>query len=135
MKPYILPAQLSALDHVCKWFSIAGGILLLAWWTWPSLIPVRFGRALLLIFGLSGCASFGYQWEQTRAPSVKPWLYVTVTDTDFACRSAGADLERRLSRINACAQWKPIGCVIYIPENAPRWMIEHEERHCMGEQH
>lgn len=59
---------------------------------------------------------FRYEWQQTRAASAKPWIYLSVADVDFACRTVGADPAHRLDRINGCAQWKPAGCVIYLQE-------------------
>ena len=102
---------------------------------WPLLIAA--GLAILAaVWASTGHASlFGYQWQQTRQPSLKPWLYVTIADTDRTCREVGADPQRQLGRINACATWKAQGCIVYLPSNAPRWIVEHEERHCEGWDH
>lgn len=89
----------------------------------------------LLIAVLEGCASIGDEWTKTRPASIKPWLYVKVAEADFVCRTLGADPRRRLGRINACATWQPVNCVIYLPENAPAWLIAHEEKHCEGYSH
>lgn len=97
----------------------------------------RLVMALVIIIALGaifGCASMDHQWTKARPESVKPWLYVTVQDVDRACRDAGAPTEG-IDRINACATWKPTGCIIYLPPNAPRWIIEHEEKHCAGFTH
>ncbi len=83
---------------------------------------------------LQGCASMDYVWRQARPASVKPWLYVYALDVDAACRMVGAQAKTG-QRINGCAQWKPVGCVIFLPESAPRWIVEHEERHCQGWSH
>ena len=32
----------------------------------------------------------------------------------------------------ACAEWTDNICDIYISENAPDWMLEHELQHCNG---
>ncbi len=92
--------------------------------------------AIILICLLAGCAApgFDYAWTQARPASVKPWLYITVADPDRTCRAIGTS-SLYLGSIAACATWKPVGCVVYLPKDAPRWMIEHEERHCMGEVH
>ena len=91
------------------------------------------GRVILLLL-LSGCASFDHDWKKTRPESVKPWLYVYALDVDLACRGFGAQAAAG-HRINGCAVWKPVNCVIVLPYNPPAWLIEHEERHCMGEIH
>ena len=76
-----------------------------------------------------------YEWVQTRPASAKPWFYVSVEDVDTTCRLLGSDPQRKLSRINGCATWKPQGCEIYLPQNSPAWIKEHEERHCAGFTH
>lgn len=58
-----------------------------------------------------------YVWAKTREASLKPWFYLHVEDTDKVCRSIGADLQRTLSHIAACAQWQPQGCIIVLPVN------------------
>ena len=88
-----------------------------------------------LVMLCTGCASTDYQWTKARPASVKPWFYVTVADTDRTCRDVGADPQRRLGRINACATWLPVGCIIYLPEGPHLWIIRHEERHCEGHDH
>ena len=115
-EPYIVPEQLDPLDRWCRIFAITVG-------------------AALILFWLTGCASFDYQWQQTRPASAKPWVYVIVADADEVCRATGADPERRLGRINACATWKPEGCIIYLPQNAPQWLEDHENMHCAGLTH
>ena len=106
----------------------------------PPLIPawLLIATAAAIMAALlvtMGCATMDYRWQQTRPASAKPWFYVTVADADFTCRTLGADPERSLARINACAQWQPVGCTVYVPENAPRWIVEHEEKHCLGFTH
>lgn len=86
-------------------------------------------------FLLAGCATFDYQWAQTRAASQKPWFYITVADPDATCRALGADAGRSLGRIHACAQWHPSGCVIFVGKDAQAWLIAHEEKHCAGWTH
>ena len=56
-----------------------------------------------------------YTWTQTRAASVKPWLYVKVDDIDRTCRELGTQAQAG-HRINACAKWQPINCIIYLPK-------------------
>lgn len=85
-----------------------------------------------LIFLLSGCTSFDYEWVQTRPVSVKPWFYVEVDNVDSVCRFIGADYMHQLERINACSQWQVKGCIVYLPKNYPSWIKAHEEKHCMG---
>ena len=91
-------------------------------------------KAILLSLLLSGCATLDYRWEQTRPPSMKPWLYVYALDADLACRGLGAQAAAT-ARINGCAVWKPVNCIIVLPENPPQWLIEHEQRHCEGWTH
>ena len=91
------------------------------------------GRIILILL-LSGCASHQYDWKKTRPESVKPWIYVHVIDPDLACRGFGSQAGATV-RINGCAVWKPVNCVIVLPENPPKWLIEHEERHCEGWNH
>ncbi len=88
---------------------------------------------ILVCLFIPGCAApgFDYAWTQAREPSLKPWLYVVVSDPDRTCRDLGTST-LYLGRIAACATWKPVGGVIYLPKDAPRWMIEHEERHLEG---
>ncbi len=91
---------------------------------------------LLVCLFLPGCASpgFDYAWTQAREPSLKPWLYVTVADPDRTCRELGTST-LYLGRIAACATWKPQGCVIYLPKDAPEWIVLHEQEHCLGKVH
>ena len=83
---------------------------------------------------LSGCATDQYQWKQTRPPSEKPWVYIYALDTDTLCRGLGSKVSFAL-KIQGCSIWKERGCVIVIPENPPKWLIEHEEKHCEGWDH
>lgn len=93
------------------------------------------GIVIVCGFMLMGCATFDYEWRQTRPASFKPWLYVTVDDPDATCRHIGTDTEGRSGRIQACAEWAPSGCLIFISKDAPAWLIAHEERHCAGWTH
>jgi hypothetical protein len=105
----------------------------------PPLLPGWLLLATLIAFGVamcvSGCASFDYEWKQTRPASFKPWFVVTVSDPDATCRHVGTDTQGRNGRIQACAQWKPQGCTIYVGKDAPAWLISHEEQHCEGWTH
>ena len=117
-EPYIEPPRLDPVDKWLRRFVL-----------W---IGVPFG--LFLLFLLGGCATqsgFDYAWTKQREASARPWFYVKVADPDTVCRMLGAST-MYLGRINACATWKPQGCVIYVTANAPAWIIAHEERHCMG---
>lgn len=106
----------------------------------PPLIPVPLlivtAIAIIAALYLSGCASMDYEWKQERPASIKPWRYVVVEDVDRTCRELKqAEGQVALGRNNACATWRPVGCMIYLPQNAARWIVEHEERHCMGWSH
>lgn len=70
-QPFVVPEQLSLFDFVCKWLGLAGFCVLILWCTFPSTIPVRFGRVLFTALGLMGCASFdqGYLQEPTQTYS------------------------------------------------------------------
>jgi len=87
---------------------------------------------LVVIIMVSGCATFDYVWWKAWPESVKPWVYVTALDVPLACHTLGFDPDRTKGRINACAQWRHEGCLVVLPSDAPRWLIEHEERHCEG---
>lgn len=100
-------------------------------------IPLLIVTAIVIVTACiltAGCASMDYQWQQTNAPSVKPWLYITVADPHRTCLDVGAS-GAGLERILACATWKPVNCIIYAAPDAPRWVIEHEEKHCAGFTH
>ena len=101
---------------------------------WTLLIAAFLAIAAALWASTGHASVFGYQWVKARPASVKPWLYVTVQDVDRTCREAGADATG-LERINGCATWNPVGCIIYTTPNAPLWIVEHEERHCQGWDH
>ena len=129
--------QFHAAPDSERWWKLANAIgwsWLIAWWMFPQLIPIRFGRWLFVCLGLMGCANYDYEWKQTHPPSLKPWAYVYALDVDLACRSIGAKAAAG-KKITGCAQWLPVGCVIYLPENPPPWIVEHEERHCLGDTH
>ncbi len=108
----------------------------------PPLIPiwliiVTAAAILAAIMVTAGCASaepaFDYDWKLTREASVKPWLYVSVQDAEQVCREKVGNISSE--RILGCATWAPVNCVIYYELGAPRWVIEHEERHCEGWTH
>ena len=104
-----------------RWAPLAALLCLLA-----LVIP------LLCLF--AGCAAFERQWWQAREPSPKPWYYVAVNDPAKVCgpilrKAEGAD------RILACAVPTRRDCTMYLPKDAPRWIVEHEEKHCRGWQH
>lgn len=101
---------------------------------WPLLVAAAVA-ILAAVYVSTGHASvFDYAWQKTRPAAPQPWLHVEVSDTDRVCRDQGAST-MYLGRINACATWAPTHCIIYLPANAPRWLIEHEEKHCEGWTH
>ena len=59
-----------------------------------------------------------YTWRKSYPSSIKPWIYVYVTDVNLVCRSIGADPNHELSQIHGCATWKPANCIIYVQENS-----------------
>ncbi len=58
-----------------------------------------------------------YSWTKVREESAQPWLTVRVDDPDSTCRIMGADPQRSLMRVAACAVWQPVGCTIILPKN------------------
>lgn len=105
---------------------------LIPWWLVAATVGV-IAAAILVTIG--GCATLDHGWRQAHAPSVKPWFYVTVDDAETVCRMLGADAAHKLDTIYGCTIWKPQGCEIYIPSNAPAWLVEHEQHHCAGFSH
>ena len=89
---------------------------------------------IILAFFLDGCTSLDYDWKHTKLPSPQPWVYIYPEDVDAACRAAGA-LTVGFERILGCATSSSSGCTIYLPKRAPAWIIEHEEKHCLGWTH
>lgn len=93
---------------------------------------------VFLAFALSGCSAhagiFDTVWTQSRTAAPKPWLYVEVRDPATVCKQAGARVAMNAAA-HACSSWSTGGCVIYLPKDAPRWLVEHEEKHCAGWTH
>lgn len=98
-------------------------------WKWPTVVLL-----IVFLFLLSGCASIPSDWKLALPASAKPWFYITVDDPDTTCRFLGSQASHT-AKVNGCAIWKPQGCEMYLPARAPRWLIEHEERHCEGWTH
>lgn len=84
---------------------------------------------------IQGCAHLstappdeqGYIWRLERVPITKDrWYYFELTELMPICRES-----------YACSVVKQpnIFCLIYLPKNAPKWVKEHEEKHCMGYNH
>ena len=106
----------------------------------PPLIPFWLLALTAAAIGMAVWATvnasmFDYDWQQTRPASAKPWFYVKVQDTDRTCRAILGTNASAMERINGCATWQPTHCIIYITPDAPRWIIEHEEKHCLGFTH
>lgn len=88
-----------------------------------------------LFFGYlksAGAGVFDYQWVKTRSGALKPYAYIVVHDVDMVCRQVGAQSP---GHINACATLFNKDCNIYLPEDAPGWLVRHEEKHCEGYVH
>ena len=99
-------------------------------WSWIAFIVALFAIG----FALSGCATFDYDWKQTRLPAPAPWTTIIVADADAVCRGLGANAETG-GRIIACATWSEQGCTIYLPPRAPQDIVFHERKHCLGFTH
>ena len=104
----------------------------------PRIIPWTIIALLIVLvalgFALSGCASMDYDWQHTHPAAPKPWRTVIVKDADATCRALGST-GIGIDRVLACATWRIDGCTIYLPKDAPQFIVEHEERHCMGDTH
>jgi hypothetical protein len=81
----------------------------------------------LTFFFMSGC----YAWEKTHpgVPKSK-WRYVYAVNPGKICIKLGLPLDTI-----ACAIWSDGYCTMYLPFNAPQWMVLHEEMHCQGYTH
>ena len=86
----------------------------------------------LWVASLGGCASFGTQWAQVRPPVTAPYAYIVVADADRVCRQVGFDAG---GVIHGCAIPYQNTCTIYLPHDAPDWLVQHEEQHCLGRAH
>jgi hypothetical protein len=87
-------------------------------------------RRLLLsaCLALTGCA---YNWQPTHAPiPADRWRYVYTDDANRLCRAHGLPWDTI-----ACAVWGDGNCTMYLPPQAARWIIEHEQKHCQGFTH
>ena len=102
---------------------------LLPWWLVVATIAA-FAAAMCV----SGCATESElaAANATESPNLPP-LHVRVEDPHAVCLSRGAKA-REGRRINACAEWRGIAapgyCLVILPQDAPRWLIQHEELHC-----
>lgn len=87
---------------------------------------------------VAGCASDREQAMAYSEPGFvqKPIIYLHVDDPHAACIASGVMREQREGRrIYACADIRskidPRHCTIILPKNAPRWLVRHEELHCL----
>lgn len=90
-----------------------------------------------ILYFIAGCANagiFDVAWVRDIAPSPKPWLYVEVSDAQRVCKQLGVRVAVN-APVYSCASRSMSGCVIYLPKDAPQWLIEHEEKHCAGWSH
>ncbi len=69
----------------------------------------------------------GYRWMLVGDP-IEPRVH-EVNDGNIVLRCG---LERESQ---ACAVRRGDVCDIYVPDDAPPWLIEHEKRHCAGWRH
>jgi hypothetical protein len=99
---------------------------------------------LLAILCIQGCANIE-GWRPTHAaiPTIK-YVVVTVAELDATCRRLNRHTKQRnVVHFHACVDrdyMSPVAmggvCWIYVEEaEPPRWIKEHEERHCRGESH
>lgn len=97
-------------------------------WTWVG-VSVTLIIVTLALF--TGCAGMEYEWVKVNEESPRPWSYLYPADVDWACRRVGASTVG-MDRILGCAIPRSDGCTIYLPRNPQKWIVEHEEKHCMG---
>ncbi len=100
-----------------------------------------FTRRLLLLslvaicaINLAGCATTdGYEWTRSTRPSLPYiWQVSTAAEVQVECKG------RANFTVHACASYYPKTCLIIAqtPEaNTPRWIADHEIRHCEGWDH
>src|SRR3990167_5504376 len=90
--------------------------------------------ALFLGLILSSCTiiptysdEIGYKWKFKRAPiDESKWRYFVKHLDDPVCPKS-----------YACAVIRQpnVFCHLYIPNNAAKWVVEHEQQHCKGYNH
>ena len=89
---------------------------------------------LLLLLLLAGCATEADFARQagTSAPNF-PRLYVYTADVKSACIAAGARYAPG-DIVHGCSDpWgrlTPKHCTVFLPHDAPTWLVEHEDLHC-----
>ena len=95
-------------------------------------------KFIFLILFLTGCSIspvskdtytdiYGYQWYLRYKPIPQSrWIYVEFD---------GLIHLPRFRCGYACGYRKQNVCVIYLPRNAPKFVKEHEEKHCEGWEH
>lgn len=92
-------------------------------------------RALLssvVLALLCGCAAPSYSWYKVREPYPKAqWRYLYTSMASYICRERVGNA----TQPHACATWHDHYCEMVLPPNAPAWMVQHEERHCLGWAH
>lgn len=96
-------------------------------------IIVWLGFALYFGWALSAQASiFDTEWVKT-SPAITNRHYTVSANVDAACRHRAPDS----GPIQGCAlrDYAMGVCFIFLPEHAPRWLIEHENKHCDGYDH
>ena len=105
---------------------------------WILAFPPTAILAISIAVLLSGCAStFDYQWVKVREPiplDRRSEIFTTAMVIEKACGKAPRVSVHTITTTQACAMstttldW----CFIYLPVGAPKWMIEHEHKHCDG---
>jgi hypothetical protein len=101
-------------------------------WKWPSYILCAV-LAVIVLFGLFGCASFDYEWQKAN-PAADKTVVVEVSNSDSTCRKLGA-VGAGIERVLGCAQWTETVCTVYLEHDAPKWVRDHEAKHCEGWTH
>ena len=98
----------------------------------------RVPLALALAAAVSGCAIHGVNEDWHAQPSFQPLPahHVTVAESDLPRACGKGQLAAGL-RLHGCAI-RLIGenvCVVYTAAEPPRWLMEHELKHCAGWEH
>ena len=95
---------------------------------------IRSTIQVIAVLAIQGCSinpaytdNIGYQWEQKRTPIDRDkWEIIWTEPFPIQCRES-----------YACAIIKQhnVYCHMYIPHNAPEWVLLHEQQHCLGWNH
>ncbi len=82
-------------------------------------------RMAILLLLLQGCATEQFDWRHEREPAKRPYavVYIAPELVPTACGIPARACTVHSQRI------------IYLPEGAPAWYLEHERRHERGENH